>query len=97
QIATLSLHDALPICRVDRFDGADAFIECVDRLIDHRQQDAIDHEGGEVLGDRIDFSELVYKILGELEGLVAGGDATYQFDEFHADRKSTRLNSSHVK
>jgi hypothetical protein len=31
---------------VDRLDRADALIKRVDRLVDHRQQDAVDDEGG---------------------------------------------------
>src|SRR6266446_10086448 len=39
---------------VDRLDIADALVERVDRLVDHRQQDAVDDESREVLGvDRL--------------------------------------------
>ena len=37
---------AQPHGGVDRVDIADAFIERIDRLVDHRQQDAVDDEGG---------------------------------------------------
>jgi hypothetical protein len=37
---------------VDGIDRADAFVKRVDRLVDHRQQDAVDDEGREILGDR---------------------------------------------
>src|SRR6185503_6561988 len=39
---------AEPHRRVDRLDRADALIERVDGLVDHRQQDAVDDEGGEI-------------------------------------------------
>ena len=35
---------------VDRFDVSDTFVQRVDRLVDHRQQDAIDDERREILG-----------------------------------------------
>src|SRR4029434_483204 len=45
---------------VDRLDVADALVERIDRLVDHRQQDAVDDEGREVLGiDRL-LVELYY-------------------------------------
>jgi hypothetical protein len=49
---------------VDRLDRAHAFIERVDRLIDHGEQNAVDHEGGEVFGDRVGLAEPGDEILG---------------------------------
>ena len=43
---------AQPHGGVDRLDLADAFIQRVDRLVDHRHQDAVDDEGREIFGDR---------------------------------------------
>jgi 3-hydroxybutyryl-CoA dehydrogenase len=37
---------------IDCLDRADAFVEGIDRLIDHRQQDAVDDKGRIVFGDR---------------------------------------------
>src|SRR5258708_16450094 len=41
-----------------------AFVERVDRLVDHGQQDAIDDEGGKVLGHRDGLAELADELLG---------------------------------
>src|SRR3984893_7207984 len=41
---------AEPHRRIDCVDRADAFIERVDGLVDHRQQNAVDDEGGKILG-----------------------------------------------
>ena len=49
---------------VDRLDGADALVERVDRLVDHRQQDAVDDEGREILGDRDGLAELLDELRG---------------------------------
>ena len=46
------------MARVDRLDIADAFVERVDRLVDHRQQDAVDDEGREIFRDRDLLAEL---------------------------------------
>ena len=53
---------------VDRLDGADALVERVDRLVDHRQQDAVDDEGREVLGDRDRLAELLDELPARIEG-----------------------------
>ncbi len=37
---------------VDGVDRADALVQRVDRLVDHRQQDAVDDEGREIFGRR---------------------------------------------
>ena len=44
---------------VDALDRADALVERVDRLVDHRQQDAVDDEGREVLGGDRGLAQLL--------------------------------------
>ena len=46
---------------------ADAFIERVDRLVDHRQQDAVDDEGREILGHGDGLAELADEFLDRLK------------------------------
>ena len=63
---------------------ADALVERVDRLVDHRQQDAVDDEGGEILRDRRwSCRACSTKALRGLEGRVVGGDAADQLDQLH--------------
>jgi len=62
-------------------DVADALIQRVDRLVDHRQQDTVDDEGREILGYRDLLAELGDEGLGRVEGLVIGGDAADQLDQ----------------
>src|SRR5262249_32050944 len=54
---------------VDGIDRAYPLIKRVDRLIDHRQQDAVDDEGREILRDCIFLAELGNESLG---GFVGG-------------------------
>src|SRR5581483_2415016 len=68
---------------VDRLHRADALIERVDRLVDHRQQDAVDDEGREVLRDGDALAEALHEALGRRESLVLGGDAADQLDQLH--------------
>ncbi len=68
---------------VDGLDIADALIERVDRLVDHRQQNAVDDEGGEILRHRDLLAELGDELLGRFEGGVIGGDAADHLDQFH--------------
>src|SRR6185312_14241195 len=57
---------------VKRVHIADAFIQRIDRLVDHRQQDAVDDEGREVLGiDRL-LVELDHHVAHRAEGLLLG-------------------------
>ncbi|CAD5252737.1 conserved hypothetical protein [Bosea sp. 62] len=74
---------AEPHRRVDRLDRADALIERVDGLVDHRQQDAVDDEGREILGDRRRLVQRRDEALGAFEGAVVRGDAADQLDELH--------------
>ncbi|WP_264830021.1 hypothetical protein, partial [Klebsiella aerogenes] len=55
----------------------------VDRLVDHRQQDAVDDEGREVLRHRRGLAELGDEALGRLVGRVLGRDAADQLHELH--------------
>ena len=74
---------AQPHGLVDRLHRAHALIERVDRLVDHRQQDAIDDEGGKILRDRDALAQAFDEAPGEAEGLVLGGDAADQLDQLH--------------
>ena len=66
---------------VDRLDRADALVERVDRLVDHRQQDAVDDEGREVLGRDRRLAQLQGELAGRREGRVVGRDAADQLDQ----------------
>ncbi|MPL88776.1 hypothetical protein SDC9_34803 [bioreactor metagenome] len=68
---------------VDRLHVADAFVKRVDRLVDHRDQDAVHDEGREVLGRRRGLAELRDDREHRLIGRIVGGDAADQLDELH--------------
>src|SRR4029077_18666035 len=80
---THRMMGAEPHCRVDPLNVPDAFIECVDRLVDHWQQDAIDDEGREILRYRDGLVKLDDKSLAGLEGGVVGSNAADKLDKFH--------------
>src|SRR5690606_41209545 len=85
-IYTLSLHDALPILqRVQRVPGRR-------RLERRRRRLEVLALGGRVLTAREDVVEQVEELIVREVHRVRLGDPREQ-----ADRKSTRLNSSHVK
>src|SRR2546430_6564444 len=67
EIYTLSLHDALPICRYMGPDGAGHYVKMVHNGIEY----------GDI--------QLIYESYAILKDIL----------EMDADRKSTRLNSSH--
>ena len=68
---------------VDRGDIADAFIERIAGLVDHRDQDAIDDKGGEVFGGGGCLTELFDHGEAALICLVISGDAADQLDQLH--------------
>ena len=68
---------------VDGGDGADAFVEGVDRLVDHRHEHAVDDEGGEILGVGGGFAERLGKGDGGVVGRRIGGDAPDDLHEIH--------------
>src|SRR5208282_3748851 len=49
---------AKPHADVDRLDRADTFIKCIDRFVDHGQQDAVHDEGRKILGVGRGLAEL---------------------------------------
>jgi len=61
--------------------GADAFVEGVDRLVDHRHQDTVDDEGGEVLGVGGGLAERFGEIDRRLVGRDVCGDAADDLDQ----------------
>src|SRR5207249_11083075 len=86
----LSLHDALPIC-VHR-DVALVRGRAADLLVDDDRADAEERDG---LADAAaDFDRP--PIQGEADDLGAAGHRRGVPVAFRVDRKSTRLNSSHV-
>jgi hypothetical protein len=68
---------------VDGLDRPHPFEERVDRLVDHRHQDAVDEEGREVLGYCGGFAQTADHVARRLEGLLGGGDAADQLHELH--------------
>src|SRR5699024_12531396 len=82
---TLSLHDALPISRVQR-EGLGQRLHASTRRL-HIGTGAVDQQPGDDVGD-----------LGELGRAEAAGGQRRGADPQPGgeDRKSTRLNSSHV-
>src|SRR5690606_40369623 len=90
-IYSLSLHDALPICAQqaqardlrDQFGREPALLEA---LADDRQHALVGETGDGVLDRALLLAEQGTDVV-EIEGIEGHG----------LDRKSTRLNSSHVK
>src|SRR5690606_40485390 len=84
-MSTLSLHDALPIY----FAAHDAGLHAIFRGVDERNGGV---ELGALAAQRLELAN---------RGVVAAGlvepPARAEGDLIGADRKSTRLNSSHVK
>ena len=65
-------------------DRADALMERVDRLVDHRQQDAVDDEAGEILREhRRVLPSCATKPCAAAKVVVVGGDAADQLDQLH--------------
>ena len=64
-------------------DRADAFIERVDRLVDHRHQDAVDDEGREVLGVGDVLAEPLDDADGGVVGFLVGRKAADHLDQAH--------------
>ena len=54
---------------VDGVDRVDAFIECVNCLVDHRHQHAVDDEGGEILGVGGGLASIQGRTLGAVSSL----------------------------
>jgi len=69
--------------RVDGLGRADAVVQAIDRLVDHRQQDAVGDESRIVarLGGR--FAEAQRQVPGDLEGLVGGRQAADHLHQLH--------------
>src|SRR5690606_41737081 len=95
ELNTLSLHDALPIFAVEK-------------LSDHPLARAIARDGQERLGEgALDEAHDLVSLTGRGVSAMLGGDKVLigkaemfgadGIAPLSADRKSTRLNSSHVK
>src|SRR5690606_40539840 len=82
-IYTLSLHDALPI-----YDRPRRASQCFERPRDQLAARLGEHLNGDVIGNEIALDQFAHEV--EV-GLRSGRESDFE------DRKSTRLNSSHVK
>src|SRR5690606_41531151 len=91
---TLSLHDALPICA--GFTGGLAYVLDLDRdFVDRYNHELIDIV--RISPESFDnYRQHLTELLQEHASLTGSAWSTRILDEFR-DRKSTRLNSSHVK
>src|SRR3546814_3975351 len=78
---------------IDGAHRADALVERVDRLVDHRQQDAVHDESREVFRRRGGLAELLGKLAHRLEGRLVGGDAADQLDELRSEEHTSELQS----
>ena len=72
------LHD-----RVDRLRRRDAFVDGVDRLVDHRHQHAIGDEAREIAHFDRRLSHLLGQLARELVGLLRRRDAADDLDQLH--------------
>jgi len=79
--------------RIDRLDGADAFVKRVDRFVDHRQQDTVDDKGRKIFGDGDSLAKPAAKFLRRLKSFVLGGDAANKLDELHARHRIHEMNA----
>ncbi len=68
---------------VDRLHRPDPFVQRIDRLVDHRHQDAVDDEGREILGGGRGLAKAVYHRKAGFERLLVGRNAPDQLDELH--------------
>ena len=75
---------AEPHGRIDGIDVADALVQRIDRFVDHRQQDPVDDESGEVLGIGGRLAEPLDHIERGVERRVVGGDVPVVFRAFFA-------------
>ena len=78
---------------IDRLDISHTFIKRIDRLVDHRQQNAVDDEGRKILRHRDLLAELGDEFLGRVEGRVIGGNAADQFDQLHQRHRIHEVNA----
>src|SRR5690606_39713513 len=83
-IYTLSLHDALPI-----------FGRRLDAIAGQHINQALLHEGDQFAYAQIQTPQIQHQVGHELAGTVVGHLPAAL--DLYQDRKSTRLNSSHVK
>src|SRR6202050_622455 len=80
---------------VDIGHAADAFIERVDGLIDHRQQHAIDDEAGEVLRCHRTFAEAIGERLSRAICLFGSREAANDLDQLHRGNRIHEMHSDH--
>ncbi len=68
---------------IDGPDIADAFVKRIDRLVDHRQQNAVDDEGREIFGTCRVFAQFLGQFMNGAIGRLVRGNAADQFDQLH--------------
>src|SRR5690606_39978996 len=90
----LSLHDALPIYFGQNLVVLETLVTLEHDAVDYRVLDhGYDHVavvvGDGVVGEQLGRGEVLQRLVGKRRGIDLPGA--------HLDRKSTRLNSSHVK
>src|SRR5207247_9005774 len=90
-VSTLSLHDALPICRFTNGGAANHFLNQVTFFVDVNVSFVWRSE--KVMAIAHDF--LISADKHEREIVSFAGLELVQFEHVLQDRKSTRLNSSH--
>jgi hypothetical protein len=83
---------AEPHGRIDRLDVPDTLIERIDRLVDHRQQDAVHDERREIFRHRDGLAKLGDKSFACLERRVVGCDASDKLDELHQRHRIHEMN-----
>ena len=62
---------------------ANALIKRINRLVDHRHQNAVHDEGGEVFGAGCGFAEPFHNSGQRFIGFLIGGDAANKLDQLH--------------
>ncbi len=68
---------------VDGLHRSHAFIQGINRLVDHWHEDAVYDEGREIFGRGGGFAEAVHHGFAGVEGFGVCGDAADQFDQLH--------------
>jgi hypothetical protein len=67
---------------IDRFPGGDSILKGADRLVDHRQQDAVRDKAWRVIHNNWRFADRLGKRHRSLHGLLGSLEPTHDFDEW---------------
>ena len=79
--------------RIDGIDGTHAFIQRVNRLIDHRQQNAIDDKGRKIFRYRNRLAKAGDKGPRRFKGRVFRRNTADQLDELHLRHRIHKVNT----